>query len=117
MAEKVSVALVDDYDGESAAQETVTFAVDGRTYEIDLSGAHASALRADFQPWVAHARLIKGGRGGVAVPRGPRIPREQLVEIRQWARRQGHAVAERGAFQEKSSMSSRSAGAQSADRL
>ncbi len=37
MAKKVVVQLVDDIDG-GAASETVVFALDGTTYEIDLSG-------------------------------------------------------------------------------
>ena len=36
MAQKVSIVLVDDIDG-SEAEETVSFALDGRDYEIDLN--------------------------------------------------------------------------------
>ena len=36
MAQKVQVLLVDDIDG-GEADETVTFALDGKTYEIDLT--------------------------------------------------------------------------------
>ena len=41
MAKKVTVTLVDDFDGEGAADETVEFGLDGVTYEIDLSGKNA----------------------------------------------------------------------------
>ena len=44
MAERIQVELVDDIDG-SPAQQTVTFALDGVTYEIDLSEQHARRLR------------------------------------------------------------------------
>ena len=37
MAQKVQVLLVDDLDG-GEASETVSFALDGNSYEIDLSG-------------------------------------------------------------------------------
>ena len=37
MAKKVTVTLVDDFDGEGAADETVEFGLDGVSYEIDLS--------------------------------------------------------------------------------
>ncbi len=40
MAQKVQVLLVDDLDG-GEADETVTFALDGKTYEIDLTTANA----------------------------------------------------------------------------
>ena len=36
MAQKVQVLLVDDIDG-GTADETVTFGLDGVTYEIDLT--------------------------------------------------------------------------------
>ena len=40
MARKVQVLLVDDLDG-GAADETVSFALDGASYEIDLSSDNA----------------------------------------------------------------------------
>ncbi|MGY4541274.1 hypothetical protein ACVWY0_001183 [Arthrobacter sp. UYNi723] len=44
MATKATVILIDDLDG-GAADETVTFALDGAGHEIDLSAANAAALR------------------------------------------------------------------------
>ena len=44
MAQKVNIVLVDDLDG-TEATETVTFGLDGTTYEIDLNDANAAALR------------------------------------------------------------------------
>ena len=44
MAQKVQVLLVDDLDG-SEATETVTFGLDGLSYEIDLSSGNAGRLR------------------------------------------------------------------------
>ncbi len=45
MAKKVTVTLVDDVDGEAAADESVEFSIDGVTYEIDLSSKNAEKLR------------------------------------------------------------------------
>ena len=59
MAQKVQVLLVDDLDG-GEASETVSFSLDGTTYEIDLSSDNAGKLRKDFQSYIDHAR--KGGR-------------------------------------------------------
>lgn len=42
MAKKVTVTLVDDFDGSGAADETVEFGLDGVTYEIDLSTKNAT---------------------------------------------------------------------------
>ena len=48
--------LVDDVDGVTA-DETVTFALDGVVYEIDLTADHAAELRAAFAHWVANTRV------------------------------------------------------------
>ena len=61
MAQKVQVLLVDDLDG-GEASETVSFALDGTSYEIDLSGKNADELRDVFAKYVGVAR--KAGRSG-----------------------------------------------------
>ena len=61
MAQRVQIILEDDYDG-GTADETVTFALDGAEYEIDLSSKNATGLREALAPWVAHARKIGGRR-------------------------------------------------------
>ena len=60
MAKKVTVTLVDDFDGEGAADETVEFGLDGVSYEIDLSSKNAAKLRNDLKLWVDAGR--QGGR-------------------------------------------------------
>lgn len=94
MAERVSVMLVDDYDQESEARETVNFAVDGCDYEIDLNEEHATQLRADIGQWASRARRVRTGRDGGRVR--ARMPVDEGVAIREWARRHGHVVAVRG---------------------
>lgn len=94
MAQKVQVLLVDDLDG-GEASETVSFSLDGTTYEIDLSSDNAGKLRKDFQSYIDHAR--KGGGGGGRRRRARTGPgRERSAEIRAWARQRGHKVSERG---------------------
>ena len=101
MAQKVSVVLVDDLD-ESEASETVAFSLDGAAYEIDLNDKHAAQLRDAFAPWVGQAR--RAGRATAAggrrsSPRSSRsggADREKTQEIREWARKNGHKVSERG---------------------
>ena len=44
MSSKVIVILEDDIDG-SKASETITFAIDGAEYEIDLNTQNAQKLR------------------------------------------------------------------------
>lgn len=96
MAQKLQVLLIDDLDG-GEATETVSFSLDGATYEIDLSTDNAGKLRKDFAQYVDHARK---GTGGSRIRRGgrPRTGpgRERSAEIRSWARDMGYKVSERG---------------------
>ena len=55
MAQRVEVILEDDIDG-SLADETVQFALNGASYEIDLSSENAQALRGALGKYVEHAR-------------------------------------------------------------
>lgn len=104
MAQRVNVVLVDDLDGGDAA-ETVSFALDGVDYEIDLSEKHAGELRNALSLYIGHGRRTGGRRrkspaGGSAraaasaasaAPAGP-----SASEIRAWARENGWEVPERG---------------------
>lgn len=64
MAKKVTVTLVDDFDGAGAADETVEFGLDGVTYEIDLTNKNAAKLRGDLRQWVSAGRRVGGRRRG-----------------------------------------------------
>src|ERR1700743_243211 len=72
MAKKVTVTLVDDFDGEGAADETVEFGLDGVTYEIDLSAKNATKLRNDLKQWVEASRRVGGRRRGRSTSGGRR---------------------------------------------
>lgn len=92
MAQKVQVILVDDIDG-GAASETVSFAVDGVSYEIDLSDKNAAKLRDALASWVGHGRRV----GGRASRRQGRTSRSgDTAAVREWARKNGHQVSDRG---------------------
>jgi hypothetical protein len=107
MAQKTVVSLIDDLDGESEADETVEYGIDGVTYEIDLTKENAEALREIFAPYVAAARRSGGrarstgsrgrssGSGG-AVSKTAGRSREALKSIRDWARSSGWTVSDRG---------------------
>ncbi|MGH3543252.1 MAG: histone-like nucleoid-structuring protein Lsr2, partial [Mycobacterium sp.] len=64
MAKKVTVTLVDDFDREGAADETVEFGLDGVSYEIDLTTKNATKLRGDLKKWVEAGRRVGGRRRG-----------------------------------------------------
>ena len=94
MAQKVHIVLVDDLDGSDATQ-TVSFGLDGTSYEIDLTDEHAASLREALAEYVGHARKVGSGRRGrrstAAASSGP-----SAKEIRDWARSNGYDVPDRG---------------------
>jgi hypothetical protein len=115
MAQKVVQSIVDDLDDSLDADETVKFGLDGAEFEIDLTSKHAEGLRGALAVYVAKARRLSGRRN----PRGTTtrsnattytaptqsgakrsgstgIDREQNAAIREWARKQGAVVSERG---------------------
>ncbi|MFF3867066.1 Lsr2 family protein [Micromonospora sp. NPDC001898] len=110
MAKQTIHKLIDDLDG-GDADETVKFALDGVQYEIDLSASNAEKLRNVLKPYTSHGSKV--GRGGVAVgvrvartsatPAGSRrvgsgaaVNREQNKAIRDWAKRAGRSISDRG---------------------
>lgn len=99
MAQQTIVTLVDDLDG-SEADQTVEFALDGVSYEIDLSETNASRLRDALAGFVSHARRTGGRRRGTSRSAGggarPGVDREQNAAIREWARKRGMKVSDRG---------------------
>ena len=96
MAQKVHIVLEDDLDG-SPATETVSFGLDGKSYEIDLNDKNAAKLRDTLAQYVGSARSTGGRRGAgrktssSATNLGP-----SAREVRDWARSNGHNVPDRG---------------------
>lgn len=100
MAEIQTTTLIDDLTGEALEPENahrITFAVDGRTYRIDLDQGGADTFRAALEPYVKAATVL----GAATTPR-PRRSRQagagngEQTKMREWARANGHEVAERG---------------------
>lgn len=100
MAQKVFVEMVDDLDGSvGEGVTTVGFALDGRSYEIDLNSGNAEKLRGELAQFIAAARRQRPGRTA-ARPQSSTTTdpaaRERAHAIREWAREAGHEVSERG---------------------
>jgi len=87
MAQRTRIELVDDLDGKvlrEGAGETVSFALDGTSYEIDVSKKNAEKVRGAFQDYIAAGRKV-----------GSRPPRRGTVRtatrgydpkaVRKWA--------------------------------
>ena len=90
VAREVIEKLIDDVDG-SEAGETITFGLDGDSYEIDLNKKNAAALRKALGPFVAAARrsseaLNSPRRRAASAAKSKPVTREyDIVRLRQWA--------------------------------
>lgn len=104
MARKTTIVLEDDLNGqllEEGHGETVTFALDGQNYEIDLSEENSAQLRDDLRRYVDAGRKVSSTRGrstarssGTGSSTTP--GRKDTGAIRTWAREHDHEVSERG---------------------
>lgn len=96
MAQKVEVKLISDLSG-TDADETVSFTLDGVSYELDATSKEADKFRGLFQDYIAVARKV-GGRKARGTGGGNKSGRskEELASIREWAKQNGHEVSERG---------------------
>lgn len=90
--QKVQTELVSDLSG-APADETVRFALDGAEYEIDLSAEEAGQMRDGLAPFTGHARRNIRRR---APARSRRPSRNDLPEIREYAKARGHEINDRG---------------------
>jgi hypothetical protein len=105
MAQKVQVLLVCDlHEDEVEGIETVAFALDGASYEIDVCEQHGNDLRDAFAPYVGAARRAGRAATGAGQRRGRATAgrsagsgdKQRVADIREWARNNGHQVSERG---------------------
>jgi hypothetical protein len=102
MAQRIVVQFVDDLDGtplSEGAGGTVSFALDGTNYEIDLSNENADRLRDGLAEFVRAARKV-GGRAGsrrsAAARSSSSSSAVNAAAVREWARTEGIQVSERG---------------------
>jgi hypothetical protein len=94
VASRTIVQIEDDLDG-GEASETLNFAIDGKSYAIDLSAKNADNFRAALGPYVGAARR----EGSIAKPFGRKSSTTTDVDpkaVRAWARSNGHSINARG---------------------
>ena len=92
MARKTQVILTDDIDG-SEATGTVSFALDGVAYEVDLNDDNAQRMRDQLSEWTGKARRVGGRR--ISGTRGAGSSSD-AAKVRAWANENGYEVSERG---------------------
>ncbi|QDG88097.1 Lsr2 family protein [Pseudarthrobacter sp. NIBRBAC000502770] len=98
MAKKTVVLLEDDIDG-SQARETISFALDGNEYEIDLNEGHANELREALSRFTNAGRKVSGGRGRPAARTKSPQTGPDAKAVRLWAAEHGIQVNTRGRIQ------------------
>ena len=102
MAQRVQILLEDDIDG-TPATETIPFALDGKSYEIDLNEKNAGKLRGALEKFIAASRKAGTNSKSNGTPRAQKVtplgpsPRE----VRDWARSNGLEVPDRGRIPEE----------------
>lgn len=81
--------LIDDMDG-GEADTTIAFAVNGSSYTLDLSKRNADRFWKALEPYIQAAqektKTIKGYTDAI----------EQRNAVREWARKKGYEIADRG---------------------
>jgi hypothetical protein len=96
MAKKTILSITDDLDG-SADATTVSFGLETKLYEIDLSPLNQRKLEEVLAPFIESARPAKTlGSKSSARTRTRTRARSDLSAIRAWARDSGLAINERG---------------------
>lgn len=104
MADKIVRSIIDDMEeGEVEAEARVPFSLEGKDYLIDLSTKNLTKLRAQLAPYVAHARPAgKQRKASTSTPSvkakqtGSGLDKDQLDQVRVWARTKGMQVSDRG---------------------
>lgn len=101
MAEVVIRQIVDDIDGSEISDgngERVEFSLRGVDYQIDLSKANAAKLDKALKPYISAAMKVGGSRQPrrTKASANGRASSEQLAAIRDWARKNGYEVSDRG---------------------
>lgn len=85
--------LVDDMDGGNA-DVTIAFVVDGKSYSLDLSHDNAAKFRNLLAPYMAAATKTAHTKSSSLKTQIAGV--EQRAAIRDWARRQGVTISDRG---------------------
>ena len=90
---KKIVEIVDDFDG-TPADQTVRFAFNGASYEIDLSREHFEEFAEAIQPYIKAGRKVGSTRRRSNA--GNPTQRLENAKIRAWAKEEGLDLSDRG---------------------
>jgi len=100
MATQIVETLLSDLSGKPIPEDsgggTVEFAVSGRAYAIDLTASELDTFNKILAPYLDAAQPVPQTRARRTTPGAGRRSREQLAAVRDWARKHGHPVSDRG---------------------
>lgn len=85
--------LIDDLDG-TEAEVTIAFVIQGNRYSIDLSHQNSKKFWAAIDPFIKAAKNLDGEKESAIEAEVVAV--EQRASIREWARKQGFDVSDRG---------------------
>lgn len=97
MARQINIELVDDIDGSPLGEDAqvINFAVNGTEYTIDLSPQNADKFFEALAPYIQNAQRVgRIGRRGSA--KGKTDKSNDSSAVRDWARKNGYEVSDRG---------------------
>jgi len=101
MVKRTLIQLVDDLDGTPIDGNggTLAFALEGRSFEIDLTDENAQKIREALAPFIEAGRRVDGA--AATKPGRARRSRqgtgpEDSSSVREWARANGYTVSDRG---------------------
>ncbi|WP_375432669.1 Lsr2 family protein [uncultured Friedmanniella sp.] len=97
MAQKTIIERYDDLDGSEidAGGGSVSFSLEGKWYEIDLSSKNLEKLRGDLDVYIRKGRRARTRGSHSAGPASEPTPVDSRA-VRAWAEKQGLDVAPRG---------------------
>lgn len=98
MAKKTQVVLISDISGveiPNGEGETIEFAYRGVSYAIDVTAKEAAAFDKALAAYLDSAQRV-GGRAKSTATSGARRDPSQTAAIREWAKKNGHKVSDRG---------------------
>jgi hypothetical protein len=95
VAQKTVVTLLDDLDG-SEAEGTITFALNGVQYDIDLSKKNSDKLTKALAPYLASARKVSTMTSPRTNKTSTSRSRPNPADVRAWARSEGIEVKDKG---------------------
>jgi hypothetical protein len=97
--QRTIVTKIDDLTGKEYEEgETLTFAVEGEQFEIDLNKRNASDFKKKFARYMEHGRKVhpQGRTHKVSDGRKVRHDKDYVHTVRAWAKTNGFDVSDRG---------------------